>query len=127
MKAIKNSDKAAKSGSGLVTVAYNSPRGIVFRLGEKVITINGNNTSLMGREKGIIPVGKYGYTRIPAEDWAAIEKVYGSMAIFKNGLIFAETSADRAADRSEEQAETRHGLEPVNPETTQTEEAKAEV
>ncbi|MDR2075656.1 MAG: hypothetical protein LBP61_01800 [Desulfovibrio sp.] len=128
--AVKKSDKESQdskaSGSDLLTVSYNSPRGIAFRIGDREILINGNASRLVGKEKGIIPVGRYGYTRIAAEDWDAIEKAYGSMAIFQKGLIFAEKSRERAEDRAEEMAGTRHGLEPVNPETTNTEEAKAE-
>lgn len=114
--------RTAETGN-MVTVAFNSPRGMVFPLGEKRIHINGNNHHLIGKEKGIISVGKYGYTRISADEWEAICKTYGSMAIFKNGLMFAETSKDRAEDKAEEQAETRHGLEPVDIEKTATEEA----
>jgi hypothetical protein len=128
MRASKNTAKAAEPNSGkdMVTVAYNAARGIIFSLNGKSIHINGSNIQLMGKEKGVIPVGQYGYTRIPAGDWEAIRKTYGSMEIFKNGLIFAEKSQDKAQGRAEEQAETRHGLEPVDPETTHTEEAKGE-
>lgn len=112
--------------TGLVTVSYNSPRGIIFKLAGKDVHINGNATHLIGKEKGIIPVGRFGYTRISADEWDAIEKTYGSMDIFKNGLIFAEKSKDRAEDKADEMKETRHGLEPVDTETTRTEEATVE-
>lgn len=106
----------ANMGANMVTVAYNAPRGIVFTVGgSRRVHVNGNNLHLVGKEKGIISVGKYGYTRIDANDWDEIKKTYGSMAIFQNGLIFAESSKDRAEDRAEEQSETRHGLEPATP------------
>ncbi|MDL2315504.1 hypothetical protein LJC59_00275 [Desulfovibrio sp. OttesenSCG-928-A18] len=107
--------------SGAVTVAYNSVRGITFALGDKRILIRGSSSHLVGKEKGIIPVGRYGYTRVAVDEWEAIKKEYGEMSIFKNGLIFAEKSSDRAEDRAMEQAELRHGLEPVNAETAKTE------
>ena len=122
----KNRPQASDTAADMVTVAYNSPRGIIFAVGGKRIHVNGNASHLIGKEKGIIPVGRYGYTRIATDEWEAIEAAYGSMAIFKNGLIFAEKSKGRAEDRADEQAETRHGLEPVNTGTTATEEATVE-
>lgn len=113
----------ASDSSGMVTVAYNSPRGIKFKLGLEEIEIKGNCSHLIGKEKGIISVGKYGYTRLEAHKWTEIEKVYGSMDIFKNGLIYAEKSKERAEEKAEDQAETRHGLEPVDPEKTHSSEA----
>lgn len=121
MAAVGNPE--TRAASGMVTVAYNSPRGIIFKLNGKDIHINGNAAHLIGKEKGIIPVGRFGYTRVTADEWEAIEKAYGSMAIFTNGLIFAEKSKSRAEDKAEEMEETRHGLEPVDTETTKTEEA----
>ena len=115
-------EPAAESGN-MVTVAFNSPRGMIFPIGGENVHINGNNAHLIGKEKGILPVGRYGYTRIPADTWEAIRKTYGSMAIFQNGLIFAEKSKDRAEDKAEDLAETRHGLEPVDIKKTATEEA----
>jgi hypothetical protein len=112
--------RAPESGN-MVTVAYNAPRGMVFTVGAERIHINGNNAHLIGQEKGVLTVGRFGYTRIPAGKWEAIVKKYGSMAIFKNGLIYAEKSKDRAEDRAEDLAGTRHGLEPVDITPTDTE------
>ncbi|MDR2947118.1 MAG: hypothetical protein LBV79_10280 [Candidatus Adiutrix sp.] len=116
--------QTAPVSADMVTVAYNSPQGMLFTVNGKEILINGNASGLRGKEKGIIPIGRYGYTRIAAADWAAIERVYGSMAIIKNGLMFSEKSKDRAEDRAEERAETRHGREAVDPESTATTEAE---
>ena len=106
----------------MVTVAYNSPHGMIFNVNGKTVRIKGNAEHLRGKEKGVIPVGRFGYTRIPAADWEAIVKTYGSMAIIKNGLMYAEKTRDRAEDRAEEQAKMRHGLEPVDTSTTTTKE-----
>ena len=122
----KNQPMDDAGTNGMVTVAYNFPRGITFTLEGKSIQINGNNSHLIGKEKGVIPVGRFGYTRITSEEWEAIQATYGSMDIFKNGLIFADKSKSRAEDRAEEQAGTRHGLEPVDIKTTATEEASPE-
>lgn len=113
-----------KNTSSMVTVAFNHPHGMEFRLGERTVMIRGNASGLAGREKGVLPVGQFGYTRISAEDWEAIQKTYGSMAIFKNGLIFAEATQKRAEDHSDELAELRHGREAIDITTTRTEEAE---
>lgn len=117
-------DTTASVTPETVMVAYNSPRGIDFKIGNKIVHINGNAEHLRGKEKGVIPVGRFGYTRISADDWEAVVKTYGSMAIIKNGLMFAEKTKDRAEDRADEQAEIRHGLEPVDTSTTVTQETK---
>ncbi len=108
----------------MVTVSYNSPQSIVFTVNGKEIRINGNAEHLRGKEKGVIPIGRFGYTRIDEADWEAIVAVYGSMAIFKNGLIFAEKLKSRAEDRADEQAEFRHGREPVTEDEMRTKELK---
>ena len=88
--------------------------------GRRVI-INGNAAHLRGKEKGILPVGGYGLTTIARADWEFIEKTYGpSMKIFESGLIFAADRKADAVDMADERAELRHGLEPVDPEKTQT-------
>ena len=105
-----------------VYVALNRASGIRFLLpdGRRVL-IEGNAAALRGKEKGVLPVGAYGLTRVAADDWAYIEKTYGPhMEIFKNGLIFARTRKADAADEADERAESRHGLEPVDVKTAQT-------
>ncbi len=77
--------------------------------------IEGNAASLRGKEKGVLPVGAFGLTRVNADDWAYIEKTYGPhMEIFKSGLIFAQARKADAVDEADERAELRNGLEPVD-------------
>lgn len=104
-----------------VVVAYNSPRGIIFNLDGHKVLVKGNAEHLRGAEMGIIPVGRYGYTVMPASDWDQIKAVYGEMSMFKKGLIFSESNIPSAEARADEQEELRHGLEPVDVETTETE------
>ncbi|MDR3037876.1 MAG: hypothetical protein LBV21_01055 [Candidatus Adiutrix sp.] len=122
-------EASASGGPGaspLVYVALNHPHGIKFTLpGGRKVTINGNATHLRGREKGVLPVGRYGLTLAPAEDWAEIQRLYGAMDIFKKGLIFTQDRRDKALDQAEEQAETRHGREPIDPEAALTQEGSA--
>ena len=86
-----------------VMVALNRTTGITFPMpdGRKVL-IEGNAASLRGKEKGVLPVGAFGLTRVNADDWAYIEKTYGPhMEIFKSGLIFAQARKADAVDEAD--------------------------
>ena len=99
-----------------VMVALNRTTGIMYPMpdGRKVL-IEGNAAGLRGKEKGVLPVGAFGLTRVNADDWAYIEKTYGPhMEIFKSGLIFAQARKADAVDEADERAELRNGLEPVD-------------
>lgn len=112
----------APSAADTVVVALNRASGIVFPMPDgRRVTINGNATHLRGKEKGKLPMGAYGLTTIARADWEYIKKTYGpSMKLFESGLIFAADRKADAVDMADERAELRHGLEPVDPEKTQT-------
>lgn len=116
-KQTKTAAKPATEADGnTVIVALNRVTGIQFGMpdGRRVL-VNGNAVHLRGKEKGVLPVGAFGFTPMSADDWAYIEKTYGPhMEIFKNGLIFASTRKADAVDEADEKAELRHGLEPVD-------------
>lgn len=119
--AVKTSAK-----SDTVFVALNRVNGIKFALanGERVL-INGNGAPLVGREMGVIPIGGYGLTEISREAWEYIEKTYGCMEIFQNGLIFATDKRGDTEMESVNRRSLRHGLEPIDPEKTVTTAVKA--
>ena len=120
---VKSHHTSPASGNTVI-VALNHPHGIHFALPNgKRVTVKGNATSLRGKEKGSIPAGAFGLTPVEADVWAYIEKTYGNMDIFKNGLILAQDSKSRAQDAADERMETRHGREPVDPTKTKTQEA----
>lgn len=99
-----------------VMVALNRTTGITFPMpdGRKVL-IEGNAANLRGKDKGVLPVGAFGLTRVNADDWAYIEKTYGPhMEIFKSGLIFAQARKADAVDEADEKSGLRNGLEPVD-------------
>lgn len=112
-------------GGDTVVVALNRPYGLSFRMpnGRKVV-IKGNGESLIGKEKGILPIGAYGLTTISADDWDYIIKTHGTMPVFKNGLIFATKRKADAVDEAESRDDLRNGLEPIDPEKTATKEAE---
>lgn len=113
---------SAPTSADTVVVALNRASGIVFPMPDgRRVTINGNAAHLRGREKGILPVGAFGLTTVDRSDWEYIKKTYGpSMKLFESGLIFAADRKADAGDMADERAELRHGLEPVDPEKTQT-------
>lgn len=118
--------KASAPVSGdTVVVALNRPYGLSFRMPNgKKVTIKGNGESLIGKEKGILPIGAYGLTTIAADDWDYIMKNFSTMPIFKNGLCFATKRKADAVDEAENRDDLRNGLEPVDPEKTATKEAE---
>lgn len=120
----RTAPESGVSGKSVV-VCLNHPSGITFPIGpdNRPVHIRGNAHDLRGREKGVIPVGEYGYTIVSKDDWEEIKRVYGRMKIFESGLIFAESGHDRAKARACEQQELRHGREPVDTAQTNTSEA----
>ncbi len=107
-----------------VCVALNRPYGVYFRMPDgRKVELNGNGHALIGKDKGVLPVGTYGLTIIRADDWEYILKNYGGMKLFRNGLCFATERRNDTQEEARGRNDLRNGLEPVNPERTQTKEA----
>lgn len=122
-KATSTTTKPVKT-TGKVVVCLNSAHSIVFEIDGRKIKINGSNEHLRKQKEGILAVGKFGESLIDRQDWEQIRKVYGNMAIFKNGLIYAQESHASARDVAKEREKLRNGLEPVDPKTTTSKEDK---
>lgn len=105
-----------------VVVCLNLAHSLVFDVGNKKIKINGSNENLRGANEGILSIGKFGESIIDRQDWEEIVRQYGNMTIFKNGLIFAQNDSASARAKAKELKDTRHGLEPVDPKKTTTQE-----
>ena len=98
-----------------VIVCLKHPHGIKFKLNNnRSVVINGNTVHLKGRTTGVLPDGGFGMTTILREDWEAIKKAYGTMSIFKNGLIFACADTASAQAQAKEHDELKSGFEPVD-------------
>lgn len=98
-----------------VIVCLKHPHGIKFKLNNnRSVVINGNAVHLKGRTTGVLPDGGFGMTTILREDWEAIKKAYGTMSIFKNGLIFACADTASAQAQAKEHDELKSGFEPVD-------------
>ena len=110
----KAAPKVSSKASDMVFVALNQPYSQTFVLaGGREVTLSGNAASLQGKDKGPLPVGAFGLTRISRDDWEEIARVYSGLAIFKKGLIFASDSRDEFESEALNREDTRHGLEPL--------------
>jgi hypothetical protein len=109
-----------------VTVLLNSVRDIVFDVADAAgnvhkVKINGSGSLIRNADGSImksapLPLpGAYGVTMgVDAELWAEVEKTYGSMGIFKKGLIKATTPKTEKAAK-EEISKKKNGEEPAKP------------
>lgn len=107
-----------------VTVLLNSVRDIVFDVADTngkihYVRINGSGSLIRNADGTVMTsaplpgVGAYGITlNVDAELWAAIEKEYGSMSIFKKGYIKATTPKNEKAAK-EELSTKANGEEPA--------------
>lgn len=108
-----------------VCVALNYARDIDFPMANgKTIHLNGNATGLRGKEIGVLPVGAFGLTVISKDEWEALQKEWGTMKIFQNGLCFSAGNTQDTQEEAEDRKETRNGLEPVDTKKTRTKEYK---
>ena len=103
------------------TVFYNGVRPIEFEVTDakgnlRVLTINGSGFGLQGANAMPLPMaGAYGITKnVDADLWAAVEKKYGDMAIFKEGFIRAGAS-EKAKDAAKETVSAKdNGQAPIS-------------
>jgi hypothetical protein len=119
-------DSKTNDSGDTVFVALNRASGLTFVMPDgRRVEIQGNAASLRGQGKGKLPVGAFGLTPVKADDWEYIKKAYGSLVLFKSGLLFAAERKDYALNEADEKSELRHGLEPVAPEDMKTSPAAA--
>jgi hypothetical protein len=105
------------TGGDVVYVLANLETGQSFRLsGGRTVTIEGMPVSNLKKpDGGFFPGGKYGVTKVDAAAWAEIVKTYGKMKMFVNKLVFAAPTLERGKAMARELGGLRHGLEPVDP------------
>ena len=124
---VQGADSLPADTQDTVCVALNRPLGLSFRLPDgRKVALNGNGAPLVGKEKGVLPVGTYGLTLINRDAWDYILKTYGEMKVFKNGLCFATNSRAESEQEAASRSDLRNGFEPVDPKRTVTSEAKGE-
>ena len=82
---------------------------------KRAIVFNGNATNLVGKDRGILPIGAYGVTLgVPREAWEWVKTHYQNMELIKNGLLFVSETRNVRRE-AEERVDLRHGFEPVDP------------
>ncbi len=120
-------DEILTEKNDTVVICANIPHARKFNVPDKsgkfhTVTINGNNTPLIGADRGVIPIGAYGITaNVLKSDWEYIKTVYGYMSDIKEERIFDSTSANARAE-AKERKDLRHGLEPVDPQAARNSE-----
>jgi hypothetical protein len=108
--------KVETKSSDNVCVALNMPHGVRFDLpGNKTVVIYGNAHHLVGKDKGVLPIGGYGLTLVAKADWEYIKTTWKGMAIFEKGLIFATDSVADSQAEAKKLETLRNGFEPVSP------------
>lgn len=108
----------ANPTSNVVYVYANLPDGQTFLLGHKEVSIKGYTIDKLRLPGGYFHAGgKYEVNVVAKSDWDEVMKVYGSMQIFKSGLVFSAPSREIGDAMAKEREALRHGLEPLDPST----------
>ena len=118
---INSANRAVIDTSDTVTLCLNYPQDLELTIPtskgtiERII-LNGNNTHLRGKEKGINPVGAYGVTpNVPRAAWEWFCENYPEFWLIKEHLLFCATKDDKYSVEAEtdERKALRNGFEPA--------------
>lgn len=121
VQSINSANRAVIDTSDTVTLCLNYPQDLELAIPtskgtiERII-LNGNNTHLRGKEKGINPVGAYGVTpNVPRAAWEWFCKNYPEFWLIKKHLLFCATKDDKYSveAETEERKGLRNGFEPA--------------
>lgn len=107
-----------KKGAKTVVVMSALPSAHEFILGDgSILTIGGRPESLfVGENRLPLQGNQFGRTEgVKVEDWRYVRKVYGSMAMLKNNVIFAAESMDEEKGKKKELKTLETGLEQIDP------------
>lgn len=92
----------------VIIVGCKLPHGLEIQLGGKTVLLNGNNSTDI--------VGGYGLTydvdKAAFDQWLLDYKDFPAV---QQGLIFAQTTDQKAKSQAKEQAAVKTGLEGLNP------------
>lgn len=99
-----------------VTVSLKHPNGILMKVGNREMKINGWNSD---SSLFISTTEKVGITTdVPADLWAKWREEHKNHPLHKNGLIFANTSESKVKAESKERKGVKSSMEPIDPENT---------
>jgi hypothetical protein len=120
-QSINSANRAVIDTTDTVILCLNYPQDLELAIPtskgtiERII-LNGNNTHLRGKEKGINPVGAYGVTpNVPRAAWEWFCKNYPEFWLIKEHLLFCATKDDKYSVEAEtdERKALRNGFEPA--------------
>lgn len=103
-------------GAGKVYVFCGIPQGLIFRLGDTNHLFSGVNSSKLVAANGEdLAHGKFGITPCDEATWKEIERLYGELAVFKSGLIFASETVTDGDDEAMDKQDIQTGVEQKDP------------
>ena len=113
---VKGNRLPNQPGAGNVYVFCGIPQGLIFRLGDKQITFSGVNSSKLVAANGAdLAHGKFGINPCTEEDWNEIQRLYGEMAVFKSGLLYASNNMADGDDEAVDKQDIPTGVEQKDP------------
>ena len=89
-----------------ITVGCKLPNGLHIKVADRVVTLNGANSSRI--------VGGYGLTTVDKDFYEAWAKEYAAFGQLKDGLIFAQDKPADADAKAKDNAKRKSGLEPLD-------------
>ena len=102
-----------------VMLCLNYPRSIAFPMPDgREVVVQGSAFSVIGKDMGIIEVGKCQRNIVDAEDWEYIKKQYAHLQVIKNGFLFEVPTPGDYEDMAKDHGTLRTGMEPIDTERT---------
>lgn len=91
-----------------VNVGCKLPNGLILELGDKRVTLNGSNASVI--------IGGHGITEgVDKDFFDAWMAAHADLAFVKGGFLFAHEKANNTAAEAKDRAGEETGFEPLNP------------
>jgi hypothetical protein len=98
-----------------VTISLKWPKSILMQVGDREFKLNGWNA----KEQIIITLGnqeRAGITEdVPADLWNAWREKFKDHPLLVNGLVFAESSTNKAKEATKERKGIKSGVEALDP------------
>lgn len=92
----------------LVTVGCKLPAGLILEVGEKRVTVNGSNSSVV--------IGGHGITEgVDKDFFDSWLSAHSFLDFVKNGFLFAHEKANNVTAEAKDKASVETGFEPINP------------
>lgn len=115
-------EESEDQSDSVVYVFANLENGQKFKLpsGEEVVIQGMPVSKLKDYNGNAIPGGKYGVTKVNASAWEQVVRIYGTMRMFKNNLVFSAASLKEGKAQARTLGGLRHGFEQIDPNSERT-------